>query len=130
MIFLSASSLDSVGQLLVAIIMFVVVVALCYFTTHFIAGYQKRKISAGNFAIIDSIKIANNKFIAIIKAGSDDYYIIGVGKDEITFIDKIDKEKISFKNDTKVNGQQPDFKRFKEMFRKYAGRGGKDDPES
>ncbi len=130
MIFLSASSLASVGQLLVAIIMFVVVVALCYFTTHFIAGYQKRKISAGNFAIIDSMKIANNKFIAIIKAGSDDYYIIGVGKDEITFIDKIDKEKINFKNDTKINGQQPDFKRFKEMFRQYAGRGGKDDPES
>lgn len=130
MIFLSASSLASFGQLLVAIIMFVVVVALCYFTTHFIAGYQKRKISVGNFAIIDSMKIANNKFIAIIKAGSDDYYIIGVGKDEITFIDKIDKEKINFKNDTKVSGQQPDFKRFKEMFRQYAGRGGKDDPES
>ncbi|MDD6381636.1 MAG: flagellar biosynthetic protein FliO [Lachnospiraceae bacterium] len=130
MIFLSADSLASAGQLIVAILMFVVVVALCYFTTHFIAGYQKKKLSVGNFAVVDSMKVANNKFVAIIKVGAEDYYIIGVGKDEITFIDKIDKDKISFKNDTKVNGQQPDFGRFREMFKKYAGRGGKDDADS
>ena len=123
-----ASGLESFGQLLVAILMFVVVVALCYFTTHFIAGYQKRRLSVGNFAVVDSMKVANNKFIAIIKAGKDNYYIIGVGKDEITFIDKIDKDDISFKSDSgsTVPGKNPDFGKFKDMFMKYAGRG-KDD---
>ncbi|MGN0242167.1 MAG: flagellar biosynthetic protein FliO [Candidatus Weimeria sp.] len=120
-----SSGLESLGQLLVAILMFVVVIALCYFTTHFIAGYQKKRLSVGNFAIVDTMKIANNKFLAIIKAGKDNYYLIGVGKDEITFIDKIDKEDISVKSDSGsgIPGKNPDFDRFKEMFMKYAGRG-------
>lgn len=120
-----SSGLESLGQLIVAILMFVVVVALCYFTTHFIAGYQKKRLSVGNFAIVDTMKIANNKFLAIVKAGKDNYYLIGVGKDEITFIDKLDKDDISFKSDSGagVPGKNPDFDRFKEMFMKYAGRG-------
>ncbi|MGN0270954.1 MAG: flagellar biosynthetic protein FliO [Candidatus Weimeria sp.] len=105
--------------------MFVVVVALCYFTTHFIAGYQKKRLSVGNFAVVDTMKIANNKFLAIVKAGKDNYYLIGVGKDEITFIDKLDKDDISFKSDSGsgIPGKNPDFDRFKQMFMKYAGRG-------
>ena len=119
------SGLESFGQLLVAILMFVVVVALCYFTTHFIAGYQKKRLSVGNFAVVDTMKIANNKFLAIVKAGKDNYYLIGVGKDEITFLDKLDKDDISFKSDSgsMIPGKNPDFGRFKEMFMKYAGRG-------
>ncbi|MDD6428155.1 flagellar biosynthetic protein FliO [Candidatus Weimeria sp. HCP3S3_B5] len=129
MILLQASSISSLGQLVAAIVMFVVVVALCYFTTHFIGQYQKKKLSTGNFAIVDSFRIANNKFIAIVKAGTDSYYIIGVGKDEITLIDKIDKDQISFKS-YPAGKEQVDFGRFREMFKKYAGRGGKDDSES
>lgn len=105
--------------------MFVVVVALCYFTTHFIADYQKKKLSVGNFAVVDTMKIANNKFLAIVKAGKDNYYLIGVGKDEITFIDKIDKDDITFKTDSGsvIPGKNPDFGSFKELFKKYTGRG-------
>ena len=119
-----SSGLESLGQLLVAILMFVVVVALCYFTTHFIAGYQKKRLSVGNFAVVDTMKIANNKFLAIVKAGKDNYYLIGVGKDEITFIDKLDKDDISFKSDSGsgIPGKYPDVDRFKQMFIKYAGR--------
>ena len=120
-----SSGLESLGQLLVAILMFVVVVALCYFTTHFIAGYQKKRLSVGNFAVVDTMKIANNKFLAIVKAGKDNYYLIGVRKDEITFINKLNKDDISFKSDSGsgIPGKNPDFDRFKQMFMKYAGRG-------
>ena len=85
----------------------------------------KKRLAVGNFAVVDTMKIANNKFLAIVKAGKDNYYLIGVGKDEITFLDKLDKDDISFKSDSgsMIPGKNPDFGRFKEMFMKYAGRG-------
>ncbi len=79
--------------------MFVVVVALCYFTTHFIANYQKHNMSNHNFEIIDSMRIGNNKFLAIVKVGRDSYYCVGMGKDEITFLGELSSDDLFFESD-------------------------------
>ncbi|MCR4868257.1 flagellar protein FliO/FliZ [Lachnospiraceae bacterium C10] len=95
----STSALDNFIQMLVVFVMFVVVVALCYFTTHFIANYQKHTMSNKNFEIIDSMRIGNNKFLAVVKVGRDSYYCIAMGKDEITLLGKIDRDDLILQED-------------------------------
>lgn len=93
------SGLENFFQMLLVLLMFVVVVALCYFTTHFIANYQKNSMSNHNFEIMDSMRIGKNKFLAIVKVGRDSYYCIAMGKDEITLLGKLSPEELILEED-------------------------------
>ncbi len=89
MLILSGTS--SVIELITVLVIFVFVLLITYFVTRWIAGYQKTKLSAGNFEIIEGIRIGNNKYLHIIKV-ADKYVCIGTGKDEVTFITEIDAD--------------------------------------
>lgn len=100
MLFLSATStLHNFFQLLFVFVMFVVVIFLCYFTTRWIGSYQKTKLGGKNFKIIESMKIGNNKFLALIEIGEGEYYCIALGKDEVTLIGKVDADKLKLTDD-------------------------------
>ncbi len=85
--------LESVIQLLVALIVFVIVIVLTGITTKWIGGYQKTKFSNKNMQPIESLKVGNNKFIQLVKVG-EVYLVLGVGKDEISSIAKLTKEEL------------------------------------
>ena len=82
------SSLDSFFQLLTLLFIFVVILVLTYFTTRFIAGYQKGKGLGRNIEVIETYKVTTNKYIQIIRTG-DKYFAIGIGKDEIHMLTEI-----------------------------------------
>ena len=82
------SSLDSFFQLLTLLFIFVVILVLTYFTTRFIAGYQKGKGLGRNIEVIETYKVTTNKYIQIIRTG-DKYFDIGIGKDEIHMLTEI-----------------------------------------
>lgn len=105
------SGVKAALQILSLILIFVFVVALAYFGTKFVAKYQSNVLRKNsNVQIIESFRIANNKFIAIVKI-CEDYYALSVGKDEIHLIDKLDPQKVfDFKNSDTGASKKLDFK--------------------
>ena len=75
---LLSSSLNSFIQLLGVLLIFLFVLVITYFTTKWIGGYQKVQMSGRSFQVVDTIRIANNKLVQVIKMG-DVYLVIAVG---------------------------------------------------
>ena len=79
---LLSSSLNSFIQLLGVLLIFLFVLVITYFTTKWIGGYQKVQMSGRSFQVVDTIRIANNKLVQVIKMG-DVYLVIAVAKDNV-----------------------------------------------
>jgi flagellar protein FliO/FliZ len=72
------------------ILVFIFILLLAYYGAKLAGNYQNNVLNnKSNIKIIESYRIGGNKLIAIAKIG-EDYYAIGIGKDEITLIDKLD----------------------------------------
>ncbi len=108
----STGGMSSILSVISLILIFIFIVALAYFTTRFIAKYQNNSMnSRSNIRVIESFRMGSNKFVAIIEV-SNNFYVVGVGKEEITLIDKLDSESVSnIKNaQMKDLGKKIDFK--------------------
>jgi flagellar protein FliO/FliZ len=72
------------------ILVFVFILILAYYGSKLAGNYQNNVLNnKSNIKIVESYRIGGNKLLAIAKIG-EDFYAIGVGKDEITLIDKLD----------------------------------------
>ena len=91
---LLSSSLESAVQLIGVILVFAFVLVITYFTAKWVGGYQKMSMLNKNLQVIESLKIAPNKFLCLIKAG-DVYLVIAVGKDEVTLLTQLTEEQLS-----------------------------------
>ena len=90
---LLASTWNSFIQLLGALVIFAFVLVITYFTTRWIGNYQKTNMHNQNLRIIESVRVGNNKFISIVKAGKV-YLVIAVGKDETTMLAQLTEEQL------------------------------------
>lgn len=123
---LLSSSLESFIQLVGVLFIFVIVLALTYFTTKWIGGYQKNQMSGREFKVVDTIRIANGKCVQILKLG-EVYLVVAVGKDEVTMLAKLTEEEICLTeeeisalsriNNTNTTGAQESFQDILEKFR-------------
>lgn len=85
--------MESFLQLIGVLLIFVFVLALTYFTTRWMAGYQKGRTNNRNLKVIESMGVGNGNLISIIQAG-DKYLLVAVGKDKVTMLTQLDKEEI------------------------------------
>ena len=116
----SGSFGQSAFQLIVVVIIFIVVLILTYYTTKWIAGYQKNHTFNQNLKVIETMKLTNNKFLQIIEVGKEQFYIIALGKDEVTLIGQITKEQlVEISNDKKQDGSSPSFDNVLQSFKSY-----------
>lgn len=116
----SGSFGQSAFQLIVVVIIFIVVLILTYYTTKWIAGYQKNHTFNQNLKVIETMKLTNNKFLQIIEVGKEQFYIIALGKDEVTLIGQITKEQlVEISNDKKQDGSSPSFDKVLQSFKSY-----------
>ncbi len=108
----SSNGINSFAQFLTVLIIFVGVLALTYFTTRWVASYQKGKMMSGNIQVLETFKITQNKFIQIVRIG-EHYYAIAIGKDDITMLGELNEDEIHISED---NGLIPkmDFKQLLE----------------
>jgi flagellar protein FliO/FliZ len=93
MLFLSAVG-ESIFQLIFALVVFVGVLAITAFVTKWIAGYQKTLGSNRNLEIVEAIRITNNKYVQIIRAGEDKYFVVAIGKDEVTLLGELSSSEL------------------------------------
>lgn len=86
---------NSLYNVISLILIFIFILVLAYFTAKLTAKLQSNSINKkANIKIVESFRLGGNKFISIVKIG-EDFYALGFGKDEITMIDKLDKDNIT-----------------------------------
>lgn len=98
----SSISDNAVFQFITVTLIFVLVLALTYFTTRWIGSYQKKQMSYGAVKIIESYRLSSNKVLNIVKAGNK-CFLIAVCKDTVTLIGEVDEETLELKSTTDVS---------------------------
>ena len=108
----SSNGINSFAQFLTVLIIFIGVLALTYFTTRWVASYQKGKMMSGNIQVLETLKITQNKYLQIVRVG-EHYYAIVIGKDTITLLGELKEDEIHISEDM---GMMPkmDFKQLLE----------------
>ena len=90
----SANFMNSVIDLITVLVIFIFVLALTYYVTRWIAGYQKAKTAQGNLSVIEVIRVSNNQYIQIVRAGMDKYLVVGVSKDQMALLATLTEEEL------------------------------------
>lgn len=80
-------------QVIVLLVLFIMVLFGAYFATRLFGSFQIKKGSSKNIHHLESISVGPQKVLQLIKVG-EEYILIGVTKDKITFIKDINKENI------------------------------------
>lgn len=134
-IFLTGNSYGgwhSFVNILSLLLIFVLVLVMAYFSTKFVAKIQANNVNnKSNIRIIESFRLGNNKFIAIVKIGGD-YYAVALGKEEVTFIDKLDPEGLNFVREgaSETGGGTGESNSFKEVLAQFKNKKSKDDKDT
>ncbi|MDD6810926.1 MAG: flagellar biosynthetic protein FliO [Lachnospiraceae bacterium] len=112
MILSLSNSIDSYVQFITVLIIFVFVLAITYFTSRWIAGYQKGRGLNANVEIMESFRLANNKYIQIVRVGKK-YLAVAVGKDSVTMLTEIPEDQLLLSSGGKEQNHS-----FKELLEK------------
>ena len=119
-----SSRIEAFAQLLTLLIIFIFVLAVTYYATRFVGNYQKNKLSGSNINILETMRIATNKYIQIVKIGSR-VFAIAVAKDTVSYLCELDEDELIYKESSSgkmlINNDN-----FKEILEKFK----KDKPES
>lgn len=89
---------DSVLQLLFSIFIFVLVLVITFFVTKWIGNYQHVQMKNSNMEVVETMRIMNGKCIQIVRI-ADEYIVIAVCKDTVTFLTKLDNFSIEKKEE-------------------------------
>ena len=115
MILNSSAGFSSFMQFLVVLFLFVVVLGITLWTSRWIAGYQKEKMSGSNMEIVDTMRLSSNQYIQIVRIGGE-YIAIAVSKDSVTKLAEIPSEQIILRQPSEGETLS-----FKELFEKTKG---------
>lgn len=115
-----SSGWESFFQLIGVLFIFLFVLVITYFTTKWIAGYQKGAMYNKNIKVIETFRVNNNKFIQIIQIG-EKYLAISVCKDTINVLTELTEEQLTWRpsEEEKPAAKTPDFQ---EIFEKLKGK--------
>lgn len=97
MLLVNQGALESLAQFLTALVIFIFVLAITWFTTRYIANFQKQSMSGRNIEVIETTRITPNKHLQIIKVG-EQYLLIAVCKDTVTMLAQLDGEQLIMGN--------------------------------
>lgn len=109
---------DQVAQFITVLFIFLFVLVITYYTTRWIAGFQKEKMTGKNVEIIETLKISQNKYVQILRTG-EKYIVIAISKDGVTMLTEVEAEKIILP-ETNSAVAQLDFKAILEKAKKRA----------
>ena len=99
----NTGTFNSALQLLTILIIFILIIVLAYFVTKWVAGYQKMKGATPNIEVLESYRVAPNKFIAIVRV-ADKYLAVSVGKDEMSLLCELSKDELVISKGTEQQG--------------------------
>jgi len=88
------STFESAMQLIGVLLVFAFVLVITYLTTKWVGGYQKMSMRNKNLQIIESLNVAPNKYLCLVKAG-EVYLVVAVGKEEVTLLTQLTEEQLT-----------------------------------
>ena len=110
-------------QFISVLIIFVVVLGITAWATKWVANYQKQQGSNSNIEVIETKRIAGNKYLQLVRVG-EKYMAIAVCKDTVTVLGEIPAEQIKFQ-DISQNGTS-----FRELLEKTIKKNSSDQRET
>ncbi len=112
MIILTAgmSDRDNLLQLIGVSILFIFILAVTYYTTKFVGGVKLRISKNSNFKILETYKIASNKYLQLIQIGTR-YFVISIGKDDVRILTELNENEVKRQEELK-----PQITNFTELF--------------
>ena len=99
MTILTTAAYNGITQFITVLILFILVLGVTWAVTKWLAGYQKGRWSGGNIEMLESIRIASDKYVQIIRVGNK-YLAVAVAKDTVTFLTEVDESALMRKDDT------------------------------
>lgn len=84
---------NNILQLLGMIVIFILILAATYYVTKWIAKSGAVQPYSKNIRVVETFRIAQNKYIQIIQLGNR-YYAVGITKENITFLTALDEEQL------------------------------------
>lgn len=108
MVLIASGTIESVVRLLTSLLIFVLVLFLTFWTSKFIAGYQKQTMKTGNLEVVEATRIAQNKYLQIVRAGNR-YFLIGLGKDTVHMVAELNPEELNLDREADAQTSYPDF---------------------
>ena len=95
MMLLTMETLGGIARFITVLILFVIVLWVTWAVTKWTAGYQKGKWAGGNIEMLESFRIAPDKYVQIIRV-ADKYLAVAVAKDCVTLLAELDESALSF----------------------------------
>ena len=92
---LTGSGIESFVQFMVVLLLFCVVLVITYLTTRYIVGIQKMQQDGTNISVVETSRIAPNKYIQIVKLG-EKYIAVAVCKDTVTKLTELSEDELIF----------------------------------
>lgn len=96
--YLAVDSVNNFTQFLTLILIFIFVLVLTYFSTKFVANYQKGNMSNSNISLIEGARLNQNKYIQLVRIGKK-YYALAVSKDNVSVICEVPSEELNLEGD-------------------------------
>lgn len=109
------TGINGIAQLITVAVLFILVLALTYFTTRFVGRYQKGQLSGNNIQVIDMLRLSQNKLVQIVRVG-EKYFAVAVCKDTVTMLGEIDGDKLVIKEQGTASNME--FENLLKRFRK------------
>ena len=97
MLVLMTDAADGYAQFITVLVVFVLVLGVTAVVTKWLADYQKQRNVDYNIEVIETTRIANSKYIQIVRVG-DTYKVIAVCKDTVTLLGEVPKEQLKEKD--------------------------------
>ncbi len=118
-----SSSFATAGQFFLIIIAFAIVLFLAYFSTRWIGSMKMGARRNSSLKIVSTMPLGGSNSLQVVKVG-ERYFLIGVSKENITFISEVSKDDISEIEVEKV--KLPFEKYFQDCFSKFKNVGTND----
>ena len=89
----TADTLGSIAQIFGMLAAFAVIVATAYYVSKYFSKYALKTRENSNIKVVETSRIAADKYLQIIEVNGQ-YFLIGIGKNNINLISELDGEKI------------------------------------
>ncbi|MBR6326696.1 MAG: flagellar biosynthetic protein FliO [Lachnospiraceae bacterium] len=111
---LLVGSTNSFAQLIAVLVIFVGVLAVTLWATRWMANYQKGLNNGRNIEVIETARIANNKWVQIVRVG-DTYKALAISRDEVCYLGDVPSDQVHISPNKEVSAS------FSGMFEKARG---------
>jgi flagellar protein FliO/FliZ len=124
---IGTSSWDNFLQLIGVSILFIFILIITYYTTRLVGGVKMGMTKTSNFKVLETFKVAQNKYLQLIQVGSR-YFVIAICKDDIRFLAELNESDIKLPEVSK--SQTGNFKEVFHLILKNQKGKNKDDQNS